>query len=106
MPGDFTNNTNALPADVREAIVEVIRSELRAALQAKSPGGAQFFTVKQTLEILGLSRTDLYRRARAGDLTIIKRGRRTLLAAEEVQGFADRLRATAASKPAGGGAAP
>jgi excisionase family DNA binding protein len=47
------------------------------------------------MDMLNLSRTEIYRRVRAGDLTIVKRGRRSLFCSEAVRRYAERLRAGA-----------
>jgi excisionase family DNA binding protein len=79
--------------ELRQAIADAVRAEVRAALMPASPPAAPlFFTVRQAMDLLSLSRTEIYRRVRAGDLVLIKRGRRTLFCSEDIRRYAERLR--------------
>jgi excisionase family DNA binding protein len=52
----------------------------------------QFLTMPETLEVLNISRSHLYRLVARGELRIIRIGRCTRFAAEEVLAFAERVK--------------
>jgi hypothetical protein len=86
-----------LPADLKREIAEIVRSEIRAALQ---PAGiSEFASIREALLRLSLSRTEFYRRVRGGELRLLKRGRRSFIAREEIDAFAQRLRSSARHQP-------
>src|SRR5437899_1779891 len=87
---DQTMKKSELSAELMEAIALVVRAELGAALTPASHG-PQFFTIKETMATLSLSRTALYRLAHAGALPLLKRGRRSLISAAAVREFAAKL---------------
>jgi excisionase family DNA binding protein len=78
--------------ELRHAITVAVRSEIRAALSASPHTAPIFLTVRQAMDVLNLSRTEFYRRVQAGDLAIVKRGRRSLICSEAVRRYAERLR--------------
>jgi hypothetical protein len=81
-----------LPPQIRCEIAEIVRAEIRAA--QNPTGTSEFASIRETLRELNLSRTELYRRVRAGELRLLKRGRRSFISRHEIQGFCDRLRRT------------
>jgi excisionase family DNA binding protein len=92
-------NSYPIPDDLRAAIANAVRDEIRNALQSGTlPDQHAFLTIRDVTRLLNCSRTEVYRRVRAGDLKIIKRGRRTLFEAGCVRAYADRLRAGGASR--------
>ena len=48
-------------------------------------------TVAEAIERFGIARTKLYESIRAGEIEAFKLGRRTLIRAESVRAFIDRL---------------
>jgi excisionase family DNA binding protein len=77
-----------------DAVREAVRAELGAALRsAPAATEPEFFTVRETMTVLAMSRTQLYRAVVAGHLVITKRGRRSLLSATAVRQYAEQLRA-------------
>ena len=62
------------------------------------------YTVAEAVKTAAVSRTELYRAAKRGDLTFRKRGKRTLIFADELKRWLDTLPTTTASalsRPAG-----
>jgi excisionase family DNA binding protein len=49
------------------------------------------YTILQTCDITGLGRTTVYEMIAKGELRALKCGRRTLILAEEIRRFLDRL---------------
>ncbi|MGE4339700.1 MAG: helix-turn-helix domain-containing protein [Pigmentiphaga sp.] len=49
------------------------------------------YSVNDTLRLLGIGRTHLYRQIQDGKLKALKSGRRTLIPATEIAAFLDRL---------------
>jgi excisionase family DNA binding protein len=95
---DMDESQNPIPDDLRAAIAIAVRDAIRNALQSGALPGQAFLTIREVTRVLNCSRTEVYRRIRAGDLSIIKRGRRTLFDAACVRTYADRLRAGGACK--------
>ncbi len=78
---------------VRQVIIETVRSELRTVRSSfGSSERPEFLTVRDAMFELKMSRSELYRRFASGDLTLIKRGRRSLVSTAQVAAFAERLR--------------
>lgn len=85
---------------VRQVIIETVRSELRTARSSfVSPERPEFLTVRDAMFELKMSRSELYRRFASGDLTLVKRGRRSLVSAAEVATFAELLRQSSRGSP-------
>ncbi len=55
------------------------------------------YAVNETLELLSIGRTSLYAAIKAGQLTPVKFGKKTLFYACDLAAFLDRLRATPGS---------
>ena len=82
-----------LPPQIRCEIAEIVRAEIRAAQNLAA--SSEFASIRETIRELKLSRTELYRRVRAGELRLLKRGRRSFISRRDIEAFAQRLRATA-----------
>ena len=83
---------------IDEAIRQGVADALRAARPAFAQSGAQlpeFFTIAETMAVLPVSRSGLYRLFDQKKLTLVKDGRRSLVSSVEVAAFAERLRAAA-----------
>ena len=94
--GDIYVHTQSdLTTELKQAIIEVVRAEVRTALSLACNDGREFLTIREAMVVLNISRSEIYRRFKAGDLTLVKRGRRSLICAKEVAAFAERLRGTA-----------
>jgi excisionase family DNA binding protein len=57
------------------------------------------YTMKEAVEVSRISRTKLYEAIGSGKLKVIKSGRRTLIRADELKSFLNRLTNTAAVSP-------
>ena len=90
-----------LPRELHQAIVDAVRQGVENALRdARRPSPAcaqlpEFLTIPETMAVLAVSRSALYRIFKSGGLTLVKRGRRSLVSAAQVAAFAERLRAGA-----------
>jgi hypothetical protein len=84
-----------MPDDLRAAIAIAVRDEIRQAQQSGTLSDQHaFLTIREVTRVLNCSRTEVYRRVRAGDL----RSRRILFDAGCVRAYADRLRSGGACK--------
>ena len=99
-----------LPSALLQAIVDAIRVGVENALRdtRRSSSAAQrppeFLTIRETMTDLAISRSEIYRRFKSRELTLVKRGRRSLVSSAEVSAYAERLRgATPAEQPGHGG---
>ena len=90
-----TTSGNDLTAELQQAIIEVVRAEVRTAFRLASYEDREFLTIREAMVALNMSRSEIYRRFKARDLTLVKRGRRSLICAKEVAAFAERLRGAA-----------
>jgi hypothetical protein len=82
---------------LRAAIAIAVRDEIRNALQSGALLDQHaFLTIQEVTRLLNCSR--IYRRIRAGDLSIIKRGRPILFDAGCVRAYAHRLRSGSACR--------
>lgn len=52
---------------------------------------------EESAELLGIGRTTLYALIKAGELHMVKIGRRTLVPMDELEAYVDRLKAGAAA---------
>ena len=57
------------------------------------------YTIKEAVEVSRIGRTKLYEAIGSGNLKVIKSGRRTLIRADELKSFLNRLTNTAAVNP-------
>lgn len=57
------------------------------------------YTMKEAVEVSRISRTKLYEAIGSGNLKVIKSGRRTLIRADELKSFLNRLTNTAVVSP-------
>lgn len=51
----------------------------------------EIVTVSEAIQLFGIKRTKLYESIRQGDIEAVKLGRRTLIRAESVRAFINRL---------------
>ncbi len=61
---------------------------------------ALLFTIKEACEIAKSGRSALYQAIKAGELRALKRGKRTLILAEDLQGWIKSLPEISAESPA------
>ena len=52
----------------------------------------EFYSIREAMAVLALSRSELYRLVKAGELTIVKWGRRSFLSAADLSAYAEKLR--------------
>jgi hypothetical protein len=63
-----------LPADLHDAIVDIVHTALRDALNASvPPSSPKFATIRESMLALNISRTELYRRIAAGGCRGVER---------------------------------
>ena len=84
-----------LTTELKQAIIDVVRAEVRTAFSLARDEGREFFTIREAMVALNMSRSEIYRRFKARDLTLVKRCTRSLICCKEVAAFAERLRVTA-----------
>ena len=96
-----------LPRELYDAISGAIRQGVENALrearpQQQRPCGPlpEFYSIREAMAVLALSRSELYRLVKAGELTIVKRGRRRFLSAADVSAYAEKLRRMSRTKAA------
>src|SRR5262245_13150912 len=93
-----TDSLTSLP-ELRRAIADFLRTEFLPQMKveieralASRHAEPEFASVNETLQMLRISRTQLYRLFAQGTLQPIKRGRTTLLHRGDIQRFVDTLR--------------
>lgn len=96
-----------LPRELYHAIAEAIRQGVENALREarppqrhSSPPLPEFYSIRESMAVLVLSRSELYRRVKSRELAIVKRGRRSFLSVADVLAYAEKLRSTSRSGPA------
>ena len=70
-------------------------------MQANLDGFDRTYTINQTMNILGVGRTSIYKLVKSGELNALKLGRRTLIAASDIAALLNRLQKEAEAKRAG-----
>jgi excisionase family DNA binding protein len=94
---------SSLPKELYTVIGEAIRQGIENALceayprqPSQSSPRPEFYSIREAMNVLALSRSEFYRRVKSRELTIVKRGRRSLVSVSEVSAYAERLRRAAA----------
>jgi excisionase family DNA binding protein len=70
-------------------------------MQVNLDGLDRTYTINQTMNILGIGRTSIYKLVKSGELNALKLGRRTLIAASDIAALVNRLQKEAKAKRAG-----
>jgi excisionase family DNA binding protein len=70
-------------------------------MQANLDGFDRTYTINQTMNILGVGRTSIYKLVKSGELNALKLGRRTLIAASDIAALMKRLQKEAEARRAG-----
>jgi excisionase family DNA binding protein len=73
-------------------------------MQCNLDGLDRTYTINQTMNILGVGRTSIYKLVKSGELNALKLGRRTLIAASDIAALMNRLRKEAEAKRSAGAA--
>ena len=81
-----------LMAVLRTEVVPALAAIQTTLLRSQLPAQPEFASVNEALCLLHVSRTQLYRLFRSGDLTPVKRGRTTLIHRDDLKHFVNQLR--------------
>jgi excisionase family DNA binding protein len=93
-----------LPPELLHAIAEAVRQGIEKALLEAKPQQQrtcapepEFYSVRETLAVLAISRSKFYRRVNSGELTLIKDGKSSFLSVADVRAYAEKLRSASRS---------
>ncbi len=93
-----------LARELQHAITEAVRQGVESALRGANPQQPrscapepEFYSVRETLAVLAISRSKFYRRVNSGELTLIKDGKSSFLSVADVRAYAEKLRSASRS---------